>query len=335
MNTITKNNTQHFLSLTDFSASEIQHMLDLSRSLQESNEPVLKNKHVLFIFEKPSLRTVLGTEVAINQLGGHVIHTKPEIMLSKGKDVPFSSREAMKDTIMNVAQWCEAIFARVYDHATLTEMAAISPIPVVNALCEKHHPMQALADLLTIQETFGTETPVTLTFVGDANNVAHSLFEGMLKLGHSVRFTGPEAYSFKAEAVVHFEALAASHGGSFMQSADPSDMLPGSDIVYTDTFISMGEEHLAEEKLAHFFPYQVNEKMMQTAGPDALFMHCQPAHRGVEVTDEVMDHPSSLIQLQAKNRMVSSKGLFAALLSPDCSFESASKPEKATEAITL
>lgn len=335
MITNTLNKPKHFLSLTDFSASQIQHMLELSTMLQHTNEPVLKNKHVLFIFEKPSLRTVLGTEVAINQLGGHVIHTKPEIMLSKGKDVPFSSREAMKDTIMNVAQWCEAIFARVYDHATLTEMAAISPIPVVNALCEKHHPMQALADLLTIQNTFGTDTPVTLTFVGDANNVAHSLFEGMLKLGHSVKFTGPEAYSFKPDAVAHFNALAALHGGSFAQSVNPEEVLPGSDIVYTDTFISMGEEHLAEEKLAHFFPYQVNEKMMQTAGPDTMFMHCQPAHRGVEVTDAVMDHPSSLIQLQAKNRMISSKGLFAALLSPEHGFETAQISEKTAEATTL
>ncbi len=304
----------HLLSLKDYSPAQVQLMLDTSEYLQNGGKTPLKDKHILFIFEKPSLRTVLGTEVAINQLGGHVIHTQPEIMLSKGKDVEFSCRESMKDTIMNVAQWCDAIFARVYSHTTLSEIAAISPIPVVNALCEKYHPMQALADVLTIRQQFGTGNPVTLTFVGDANNVACSLFEAMLKLGYSVRFTGPESYYWSEADLAGFNELAETHGGSFEHSPNPEEVLPGSDVVYTDTFISMGEEHLAAEKLGHFHGYQVNENLMSIAGPEAYFMHCQPAHRGVEVTDAVIDHERSLVKKQAFNRMVSSKGVFATLL---------------------
>lgn len=318
MQTASFNTPPHLLSIETLSPEQIQHLLDKSHFLQfeaaDAEARPLLDKHVLFIFEKPSLRTVLGTEVAINQLGGHVIHTKPEIMLSQGKEVPFSSREAMKDTILNVAQWCDAIFARVFSHDTLAEMAALSPIPVVNALCEKHHPMQALADIFTIQEHFGADKPITLTFVGDANNVAQSLFEGLLKLGHEVRFTGPKAYGWSAKQAAHFEALAGAFGGAFSQSETPDEMLPGSDIIYTDTFVSMGEEHLSERKLSHFFGYQVNEAMLATAGPETHFMHCQPAHRGVEVSDAVLDHERSLVQQQARNRMVSSKGIFASLL---------------------
>lgn len=304
----------HLLSLKDYSPAQIQLILDTSEYMQNSNETPLKDKHILFIFEKPSLRTVLGTEVAINQLGGHVIHTQPEIMLSKGKDVEFSCRESMKDTIMNVAQWCDAIFARVYSHTTLSEMAAISPIPVVNALCEKYHPMQALADMLTIRQQFGTGNPVKLTFVGDANNVARSLFEVLLKMGYSVGFTGPEPYYWSDTDLALFNNLADTYGSSFEHSTHPEMILPGSDVVYTDTFISMGEEHLTAEKLGHFHGYQVNEKLMSIAGPQAYFMHCQPAHRGVEVTDAVLDHERSLVKKQAFNRMVSSKGVFTTLL---------------------
>jgi len=308
---------KHVLTLTNFAADEIQHILDLSVELQESGEPVLKNKHVLFVFEKPSLRTLLGTEVAINQLGGHAVHTSPDIMLSKGKDVQFSCRESMKDTIMNVSQWCDAIFARVFSHDTLLEMAGLSPIPVVNALCEKYHPMQALADVLTIQQHFGTSQNITLTFIGDANNVACSLFECLLKLGHHVRWAGPVAYSWNETAITHFQTLASLHGGSFVWSNTPDDVLPGSDVVYTDTFVSMGEEQRAETKIAHFVGYQVNEAMMKKTAQESVFMHCQPAHRGVEVTDGVIDHPLSLVKKQAFNRMVSSKGVFASLISTE------------------
>ncbi len=317
----------HLLSLKDFSPAQIKCMLDTSETLQKSSQTPLKDKHILFVFEKPSLRTVLGTEVAINQLGGHVIHTQPDIMLSSGKDVEFSCRESMKDTIMNVAQWCDAIFARVFSHKTLSEMAVISPIPVVNALCEKYHPMQALADVLTIRQQFGSGEPATLTFVGDANNVARSLFDAMLKLGYSVRFTGPEAYYWKEADLDAFNDLAAAHGGSFAHSVNPEDVLPGSDVVYTDTFISMGEEHLTAEKLGHFHGYQVNENLMSLAGPEAYFMHCQPAHRGVEVTDAILDHERSLVKKQAFNRMVSSKGVFATLLTG--SLPSENQPEHA------
>ncbi|MFW6347872.1 MAG: ornithine carbamoyltransferase, partial [Cyclonatronaceae bacterium] len=168
--------------------------------------------------------------------------------------------------------------------------------------------------IFTIQQHFGADKPITLSFVGDANNVAQSLFEGLLKLGHEVRFAGPKAYGWSAKQAAHFEALAKAYGGAFLQSETPEDVLPGSDIIYTDTFVSMGEEHLSEQKLRHFFGYQVDEAMLDTAGPETYFMHCQPAHRGVEVSDAVLDHERSLVKQQARNRMVSSKGVFAALV---------------------
>ncbi len=304
----------HFLSLTGLLPDELNNLLDSATELQQSGEQVLFNKHVLFVFEKPSLRTVLGTEVAVNQLGGHVIHAKPEIMLSPGKNVEYSSRESVKDTIRNVSQWCDSIFARVYSHKTLTEMATVSPIPVVNALCETYHPMQAMADLLTIREYFGTDEKIALTFIGDANNVARSLFEGLLTLGHDVRFAGPDSCSWKPEEILYFEKLALSYGGQFTCSSRPEEVLPGAQVVYTDTFVSMGEEHLAAEKLGFFHGYQVDAAMMAQAEPEAVFMHCQPAHRGVEVTSEVLDAPCSLVMKQAFNRMVSAKGVFARLI---------------------
>ncbi len=297
------------LTVGQCEADQLQSLIDLSLALEEKPKPVLQGKNILFVFEKPSLRTRVGTEAAINHLGGNVIQADPLVVLETEQD-PYESRESIKDTMRNISQWCDAIFARVYAHETLEQMADYAEIPVVNALCDKHHPMQALADMLTLQERFGREEKVALTFVGDANNVAFSLIEIALKFGHDVRFTGPEKYYWSQDQLQYFGLLAVDHGSSFTHTFEPAEAVKNSDVIYTDTFVSMGEEHMMEEKLNHFKPYQVNGKLMEQANNGAGFMHCLPAHRGIEVTDEVIDHSNSWVHQQARNRMVVSKGVF-------------------------
>ena len=307
---------KHLLTIGELEPDQIQSILDLSTELEDSSEPILAGKNVGFVFEKPSLRTKIGTEVAINQLGGNVVQIEADLLLANGKAVPFTCRESLYDAMMNVSQWCDAVFARVYSHTTLEKMKEYGTIPVVNALCNLHHPMQALADLLTIQQNFGKDpdSPLTLSFVGDANNVAFSLIEIALIMGHKFKFAGPEQYSWSEDKLNYFSLLSAQYQGEFHATTDPYEAVNDADVVYTDTFISMGEEHLYEEKIRHFQPYQVNEELFSQAKPNTGFMHCLPAHRGVEVTDEVIDHPNSWVYQQAKNRMIVSKGVFATIL---------------------
>lgn len=304
----------HFLRISDYEPEQLGEMLNLSLALQENPRPVLKHKNILFAFEKPSLRTKVGTEVAINHLDGRVIHVEADVLFGSGADPVFGCRETMTDTMKNVSQWCDAIFARVFSHGTLQEMKKESDIPIINALCDQHHPMQAMADLYTIQEHFGPDQKVIITFIGDANNVAYSLIEISLKFGHEVRFAGPETYYWSTVQLEYFGSLAKKYGGTFMHTADPHKAVKNTDIIYTDTFVSMGEEEQIHEKIKHFEMYQVNKKIHSQAKPDAAFMHCLPAHRGIEVTEDVIDHPNSWIYRQAKNRMVVSKGIFASLI---------------------
>lgn len=305
----------HLLTIGDLEPGQIQNILDLSEELNQNPAPLLNGKNIAFVFEKPSLRTRVGTEAAINHLGGRVIEMNPDLIFSSSMAVPFTSRESLKDAMMNVSQWCDAIFARVYSHATLKKIAAYGTIPVINALCDQHHPMQALADLYTLQQNYGKSEKLTLSYVGDANNVAFSLIEIGLKFGHTLKFSGPAEYSWKEDQLGYFSLLAIEYGGSFIQTTDPLEAVYDADAVYTDTFVSMGEEHLFDEKIRHFQPYQVNGKLFSHAKNSAGFMHCLPAHRGIEVTDEVIDHKNSWVYQQAKNRMVVSKGVFATILS--------------------
>lgn len=312
----------HFLTISDYDKSYLKHILQQSKYLYcNPSIQTLQGKNILFSFEKPSLRTLVASEVAINKLGGNVIHISPEAFLG-GKvmhpadlefDVP-EEREALKDTVKNVSHWCDAIFARVYQHGTLTTLAQYSEIPIINALSDLYHPMQALADLYTLHEKFGSEQSLTISFVGDANNVSYSLIEIGLTFGHNLHFTGPGEYCWDTDAINHFQALAKNYGGSFNHFSDPILAVSGADAIYTDAFVSMGEEHVYQEKLDAFKQFQVNENLMSKAPGHAGFMHCLPAHRGVEVTDEVLDHERSWIYDQARNRMVTALGVFTTLL---------------------
>ncbi len=307
----------HLLTIAELEPDTIESILDTSIQLESNPNAVLTGKNIGFIFEKPSLRTKVGTEVAINQLGGSVVHIEADLILASGKAVPFTCRESLYDAMMNVSQWCDAVFARVYSHSTLEKMKEYGTIPVVNALCNLHHPMQALADFLTIREKFGQETPVKIAFIGDANNVSFSLIEIALIMGHTISFAGPENYFWSDDKLNYFNLLSVEYGGTFLPTTNPDEAVKNADVIYTDTFISMGEEHLFEEKIRHFQPYQVNEKLFSKAKSTTGFMHCLPAHRGIEVTDGVIDHKNSWIYQQAKNRKVVSKGVFSTLLTKE------------------
>lgn len=304
----------HLLSIGELEPDTISLILETSNHLEQYPQPLLTGKNIGFVFEKPSLRTKVGTEVAINQLGGNVVKIEADLLLANGKAVPFTCRESLYDAMMNVSQWCDAIFARVYSHNTLEKMKEYGTIPVVNALCNQHHPMQALADLLTIKEKTGPDADVKIAFVGDANNVSFSLIEIALIMGYTISFGGPQSYFWSDDQLNYFKLLSVEYGGTFLPTTDPEEAVKSADIIYTDTFISMGEEHLYEEKIRHFQPFQVNGQLFSKAKSTTGFMHCLPAHRGIEVTDEVIDHKNSWIYQQAKNRMVVSKGVFALLL---------------------
>lgn len=297
---------KHLLKNTNLNKKEIQEILDLSLNLHKNPKNILKGKNILFAFEKQSLRTKMATQVAINHLGGNVIHADVDSFLN--------DREPLIDTVQNVNQWCDAIFARVFSHSTLIEMTKYATIPIVNALCDKHHPMQALADLLTIQEKFGKNKKIICSYIGDANNVAFSLIEILLKFGHIARFAGPEKYSFTKKQEEYFQKLAKQNKTEVIFSNNAFDAAKNANILYTDTFISMGEEKIYKEKIKHFKTYQINKKLFKQTNPNAGFMHCLPAYRGVEVTEDVIDSKNSWIYDQAKNRMIVSLGVFARLL---------------------
>jgi len=306
------------LEVGDLSKAEIEYVLQMSDYLHQTREDTLHQKSVLFCFEKPSLRTKVGTEVAINQLDGHVIHIDPIAFLG-GKIMHAKSiaglneRESLKDTVMKVSRWCDAIFTRVFEHTTLQELCEFSEIPVVNALSDLHHPMQALADFRTIQQKYG-DKKVPITFIGDANNVARSLIEMGIILGYPMGFTGPKEYSWSDNDLNHFEQLARLHNGTFQAFEDAKSAAKNSQILYADTFVSMGEEDTYETKMESFKGFQINEELFNSTLSDSSFMHCLPAHRGEEVTNEVIDSKHSLVYEQAENRMVVSKGLFSFLI---------------------
>ncbi len=311
---------KHLLKITDLEKSEIQEILEISKKQMKAchGEP-LQGKNILFAFEKPSLRTKVGTEVAINKLGGHVLHVDAEnffggkILHAKNQD-PSGNREDLKDTVKNVSQWCDGIFARVFSHQTLVEMTQYSEIPIINALCDFHHPMQALADLKTIQDVWELKENKKnkipkISFIGDANNVARSLIEICLIFGYDVRFAGPKKYFWDEKSIKVFKKLEKKYSGNLLLTHESKIAVENTDFVYTDTFVSMGEEDIYEEKTSDFKDFKINKKLMENSN-NAHFMHCLPAHRNIEVTDEVMDSDNSIIYNQAKNRMLTSLGVF-------------------------
>ena len=286
----------------DLSPESLRAVLDLAHEVKRTPGRFAKalcGKYLTLLFEKPSLRTRLTFELAIKQLGGDAV-------ASIG---PIAEREPVKDVARNLDRWTNGIVARVFSHTTIEELAKWSKVPVINALSDLYHPCQALADVQTMEERFGKLDGLKLAFVGDGNNVAHSLMLTAGRLGMNVAIAAPKGYQPDPKIVAE-----ASKFAEITITTDPAEAVNGANAVYTDVWASMGQESEAAERNRIFAPYQVNEELFARARPDAIFLHCLPAKRGLEVTDGVMESPRSAIFDEAENRLHAQKALLMILL---------------------
>jgi len=291
----------------DLSVDQLNGLLELTQQVKQSRQrfaSALKGRYVSLLFEKPSLRTRMTFELAVKQLGGDCV---TQIGL-------IADREPLKDVARNLARWTDAIVARTFAQETVDELARWSGIPVINALSDLYHPCQALADVYTLKEQFGRLRGLKLAYAGDGNNVAHSLLLCCARLGIHMSVAVPAGYEPQASIVAQAQAFARSSGAEIEILNDPAAAVKGAHAVYTDVWASMGQEHEAEERKKLFAPYQVNEALLAAARKDTLFMHCLPAKRGLEVTDEVMESAQSVVFDQAENRLHVQKALLLTLL---------------------
>ena len=292
---------RHFLEVDDLSVDELRRVLQLSGDL--ATPKVLEGQGVALIFEKPSGRTRNSMEMAIVQLGGHPMYIKPE-------ELGIDSRETAEDVVRVMAGYHAVLAARVYDHDRLERMAATDAMPIINLLSDVAHPMQALADLLTIEQEIGLADVGRVAYVGDANNVWRSLAIGCSMLGIDTAVASPPGHGPTAMDTDHVLAS----GGSLLVTSDPQEAVNGADVIYTDVWTSMGQESQKEERVDAFERFRVDSTLMADASERGIFMHCLPAHRGEEVTDEVMESERSKVFLQAHNRMHSARGLLSWLV---------------------
>ena len=299
-----------FLSIRDFSPSEIQYLLVLARQVKADPtafSAALKRETLAMIFEKPSLRTRVTFDVGIQQLGGFSIYLSPaEINLGK--------RESIHDVAKNLERMVQGIMIRTFDHDIVVQMARYASIPVINGLTDFSHPCQAMADFLTIWESKGNLEGLKIAFVGDGDNVARSLVFAGAQLGAKVWVATPPGYELDSESVRWACERSADTGGSCVVTNDPEEAVSGADVVYTDVWTSMGQEAEAEKRRHIFLPYQVDGSLFRRAKRDAIFLHCLPAHRGEEVTNDVIDSPRSVVFQQAENRLHSQKAIMLELM---------------------
>lgn len=300
----------NFLSIKDFSPEEIHYLLDLAREMKAhpyAHTGVLKGKTLAMIFEKPSLRTRVSFDVGIQQLGGFSLYlSNAEINLGK--------RESVYDVAKNLERMVQAIMIRTYAHEIVERMAEYASIPVINGLTDYSHPCQAMADYLTMQELKGTVAGLKVAFVGDGNNVCHSLMFAGAQLGAHVWVATPAGYEPAADAVMWTIERGEQTGATCTVTHDAMEAVIDADVIYTDVWASMGQESEAEERRKIFTPYQMNSPLFRHAKFDALFMHCLPAHRGDEVTDEVIDSAHSVVYQQAENRLHAQKAILLELM---------------------
>jgi ornithine carbamoyltransferase len=300
-----------FLSMRDFGPAELSACLARAAELKAArlarrrHERPLEDLHVALLFEKPSLRTRSTFQIAVRELGGHTI--------DPSEDVTLGGRESMADVARNLERWVAIAVVRTFAQSRLQAFADAAPrLRIVNALTDEEHPCQALADCLTLLERWGSLRGRTVAFVGDGNNVATSLAQAVVMLGGVMRVASPDGFALP-ESVQKAVAECATSGGQLDLITDPKRAARGADAVYTDVWTSMGQEAEASDRRRVFADYQVNGELMSLAAPDALFMHCLPAHRGDEVTDEVMDSAASVVFDQAENRLHTQKALLAML----------------------
>lgn len=303
-----------FLSFADLSRRDFLDIMGISMRLKRQLEKTKKNRSVLLkktlimIFEKPSLRTHASFEIGMTQLGGHALYFGPE-------HIGLGKREPIEHAAAVLSRMGDILMARVFDHKTVQELARASQVPVINGLSDLEHPCQTLADVLTMTEHKRTLTGLHIAFVGDGeNNVAHSLALASGLLGMHLTVASPKGYAMRKDIVRQAKILAATYQGSITETTNPKAAVKGADVVYTDTWVSMGDEKSKAKRLKVLRPYQVNAALMKLAKPDAIFMHDMPAYIGNEVTKEVFDGKQSVVYDQAENRLHAQKGLMVWLL---------------------
>jgi ornithine carbamoyltransferase len=299
-----------FLSIKDFQPAEIRHLLQLAEQIKMhpgAYEGILKHQTLAMIFEKPSLRTRVTFDVGIHQLGGSAIYLSPaEINLGK--------RESVYDVAKNLERMVQGVMIRTFAHEIVEQFSRHARIPVINGLTDYSHPCQAMADYLTICEAKGHADGVKIAFFGEGNNVARSLAFAGAQLGAHVWVASPRSYELDAESLEWARERGRETGGRCTVTNDAREAASGAEVVYTDIWASMGHEAEAAERKAIFAPYQVNPALFRLAKPDAIFLHCLPAHRGQEVTDEVIDSPRSFVYQEAENRLHVQKAIMIALM---------------------
>ncbi len=300
-----------FIDILTTSRPLLDHFLNVAQRLKQQykttgrNEPLVAGKVLAMIFEKPSLRTRVSFDVAMNHLGGSAIYISPN-------EIGLGVRESVPDAARVLSGFCDAIMARTFAHATVEGLAQNSYGPVINGLSDHSHPCQVMADVMTIQEHFGHLDDLTVAYVGDGNNVARSLLEVCGLMGLGFRIATPRGYELDEKSIA--AAKKTSESLNFFATTDPQEAVSRADIIYTDTWISMGQEKEKQMRLPIFQPYQINRQLLSAAPGHAVVMHCLPAYRGVEITDEVLDGEHSVVFDQAENRLHFQKGLLAVLI---------------------
>jgi ornithine carbamoyltransferase len=302
---------KHFLAISDLSSGEVQDLLDLAIKLKEEyfkkgNPPYFKGKVLGMIFQKPSLRTRVSFDMAMRHCGGDALYLSPN-------EIGLGKRESIADIARVLSGYVQALMARVFQHEHVLELAKWSEIPVVNGLSDYNHPCQGIADALTIQEKFGKARGLNVAYVGDGNNVAVSLMHACAKLGWNFTIGSPEGYDITPHAVDLARETAKETGSKLTFLRDPHETVKGAQVIYTDTWTSMGQEEETAKREKVFPPFQVNAGLVAEADKDVIVMHCLPAHRNHELTDEVADGPHSVIFPQAHNRLHAQKAILARL----------------------
>jgi ornithine carbamoyltransferase len=303
---------KHFIDIADFSAGDVVRMLEMGLKLkfeQKKGEfrPLLKNQVLAMVFQKPSLRTRVSFDMAMRTLGGDALYLSPQ-------EIGLGQRESIADVSRVLSGYVQAVMARVFEHEHILELAKWSSVPVINGLSDYNHPCQAMADALTIFEEFGPLNGRIVSYIGDGNNVAVSLMKVVTKLGADFRIANPEGYDMPEKSIAQCREWAKLSGGSVTLMREPEAAAEGADVIYTDTWTSMGQEEEAKNREKVFPPYQVNQAIVNLANPTVIILHCLPAHRGQEITDEVADGPHSRLFTQAENRMHAQKAILVELL---------------------
>lgn len=298
------------VSIHDLPREEIEEILDLASRIKREPKAfstALLNRTLAMIFEKPSLRTRVSFEAGMTQLGGHAIYLGPA-------DISMGKRESVADIARTLSGMADGIMARTFSHQAIVDLARHADIPVINGLSDHSHPCQALADFLTIRESLGRTEGITLAYVGDGNNVTHSLMDAAARLGASIRVATPPGYAPDPEVVRRARSDAAQTGATLAIGHDVDEAVRGADVIYTDTWASMGQEAEHDARVAVFRPFQIDGRVMARAAKGAIFMHCLPAHRGEEVTNDVIESGASVVFRQAANRLHAQKAVLVLLM---------------------